>query len=93
MTAYLLNILDLLFTLHALSHGGVELNPLMRSVPIMIVSKVFVVGALCWWLGKRNEKIAKVGLWIVTVYFAMINAWHIWNLAPLFMGGAFLLKG
>jgi hypothetical protein len=45
MTAYLLNILDLLFTLHALSHGGVELNPLMRSVPIMIVSKIFVVGA------------------------------------------------
>lgn len=81
MTAYLLNILDLLFTLHALSHGGVELNPLMRSVPIMIVSKIFVVGALCWWLGKRQEKIAKVGLWIVTAYFAIINAWHIWNLA------------
>lgn len=81
MTAYILNLLDLAFTLHALSHGGVELNPLMRSVPIMIFSKIFVVGALCWWLGKRKEKIAKVGLWIVTAYFAMINAWHIWNLA------------
>ena len=81
MTAYLLNILDLFFTLHALSHGAVELNPLMQSVPIMIVSKIFVVGALCWWLGKRQEKIAKVGLWIVTAYFAIINAWHILNLA------------
>ena len=81
MTAYILNIFDLLFTLFALSHGAVELNPLMKSVPIMIVSKIFVVGALCWWLGKRQEKIAKVGLWIVTAYFAIINAWHIWNLA------------
>lgn len=81
MTAYLLNILDLLFTLHALRHGGVELNPLMQCVPIMIFCKVFLVGALCRWLGKRREKIAKVGLWIVTAYFAMINAWHIWNLA------------
>lgn len=80
MTAYLLNILDLLFTLHALSHGGVELNPLMRSVPIMIVSKIFVVGALCWWLSKREETIAKVGKWIVTAYFAIINAWHIYNI-------------
>ena len=93
MTAYILNLLDLFFTLHALSHGGVELNPLMRSVPSMIFSKVFVVGALCWWLGKRQEKIAKVGLWIATAYFGAIVLWHIWNLAPLFLGGALLLKG
>lgn len=85
MTAYLLNILDLLFTLHALSHGGVELNPLMRSVPIMIVSKIFVVGALCWWLGKREERTAKAGLTICTLYFAFINLWHIVNL--IYIGG------
>ena len=48
MTAYLLNLTDLAFTLHALSHGAVELNPLMRSVPVMIAYKVVGVGALCW---------------------------------------------
>ena len=85
MTAYLLNILDLLFTLHARSHGGVELNPLMRSVPIMIFSKIFVVGALCRWLGKRQEKIAKVGLRIIKAYFGAIVLWHIWNLAVVLM--------
>lgn len=83
MTAYLLNILDLLFTLHALSHGGVELNPLIRSVPIMIFSKIFVVGALCWWLGKREEKLAHTGLKICAVFFAVIDAWHLANLVQI----------
>ena len=83
MTAYLLNILDLLFTPHALSHGGVELNPLMRSVPIMIFSKIFVVGALCWWLGKRQEKIARIGLYICAVFFAAVDAWHLANLVQI----------
>ena len=35
MTAYLLNLLDLAFTLYALSHGATELNPAMRCVPIL----------------------------------------------------------
>ena len=47
MTAYTLNLLDLAFTLYALAHGGVELNPLMRCVPIMIAYKTVIVGALC----------------------------------------------
>ena len=37
MTAYTLNLFDLAFTLHALSNGGVELNPLMACVPVQIV--------------------------------------------------------
>lgn len=81
MTAYILNLFDLFFTLFALSHGAVELNPLMRNIPVMVVSKTIFVGLLIWWLRGRKEKIAKVSLWIVTVYFAIINAWHIWNLA------------
>lgn len=80
MAAYILNLFDLLFTLHALSHGAVELNPLMRSVPIMIFSKIFLVGALLWWLSKRDEPIAKKGLWIVTAYFGVIVLWHIDNI-------------
>ena len=80
MIAYILNLFDLFFTLHALSHGAEELNPLMRSVPIMIFSKIFVVGVLLWWLSKREETIAKVGLWIVTSYFGAIVLWHIYNI-------------
>jgi hypothetical protein len=83
--AYLLNLADLSFTLHALSHGAEELNPLMRSVPIMIFSKIIVVGALLWWLSKIEEPIAKKGLWIVTAYFGAIVLWHIYNLAVVLM--------
>lgn len=75
---YALNILDLLFTLHALSHGAVELNPLMRNVPFMVFYKVAVVGALLWWLRKR-----KVNLLPLTAVYAVVNLWHIVNIAAI----------
>lgn len=81
MTAYVLNISDLCFTLYALSHGAVELNPLMRCVPVMVVYKTVIVGALCWWLSRREEPLARYGLGISAVYFGAINVWHIVNLA------------
>ena len=37
---YTLNLIDLSLTLYALHHGGVELNPLMRSIPVMVGWKV-----------------------------------------------------
>ena len=72
---YALNILDLLFTLHALNNGGVELNPLMQNVPFMIFYKTIIIGALLWWLKKR-----KVNLLPLTVVYAVVNAWHIFNI-------------
>ena len=83
MTAYLLNLTDLAFTLHALSHGAVELNPLMRSVPVMIAYKVVGVGALCWWLARRREPLARLGLRIATIAFAAVDLFHIANIAVL----------
>lgn len=80
MRAYLLNILDLCFTLYALRHGAVELNPIMRCEPVMITYKLVVVGALLWWLSRRSEPVARRGLKICTVAFAMVNLWHILNL-------------
>ena len=80
MVAYILNLADLVFTLHALKHGAVELNPLMRCVPIMVIYKVFVVGALLRWLGKRKEKLARYGLGFLTALYGAVNVWHIWNL-------------
>lgn len=80
MTPYILNLLDLLFTLHALRHGGVELNPLMRCVPIMVVYKTIVVGALLRWLSRREEPVARLGLGVCTAVFAAVCLWHIVNL-------------
>jgi hypothetical protein len=83
--AYVLNLLDLAFTLHALGHGAVELNPLMRCVPVQIFYKVFVVGALLWWLSKRKERIAQLGLKTAAVVFAAVDLWHIVNLAIIWL--------
>lgn len=80
MTPYILNLLDLLFTLHALRHGAEELNPLMRCVPIMVFYKTIVVGALCWWLSRREEPVARRGLGICTAVFTAVCLWHIVNL-------------
>lgn len=78
---YLLNILDLALTLHALRHGAVELNPLMRNIPVMVVFKVVVVGLLCLFLYSRPEPLARWGLRIGTAAFAAVNIWHIVNIA------------
>lgn len=78
MTAYLLNLLDLSFTLYALSHGATELNPLMRNATFMIAYKVIVVGALLGWLSERKERF---GIIVCTAVFAVVDVWHIVNLA------------
>lgn len=80
---YLLNLTDLIFTLHAIRHGGVELNPLLQSIPFMIFYKVIVLGILCWWLGKREEPIAHIGLIGCAVYYGAVNLWHIVNIAAV----------
>ena len=81
MTIYVLNLFDLLLTLHALKHGAVELNPLMRNIPVMVFVKVVVVGVLCLFLEIRPEPLARRGLRIGTVAFALVNIWHIVNIA------------
>ena len=83
---YTLNLLDLLFTLHALSHGAVELNPLLRCVPIMIAYKVIIVGALLWWLEERKERVAEIGRQFITAAYLAVVVWHITN---IIFGGAF----
>ena len=74
MTTYLLNLLDLLFTLYALPFGVRELNPLMQSIPFMIFYKVIIVGIACYIL--RNKRL----LWICAAVYAVLDLWHIYNL-------------
>ena len=80
MTLYLLNLADLFFTIHALRHGAVELNPFMQSIPVMTIFKVFVVGFWIWVLTKVNSRLARFGLNVCTAVFAVVNAWHIYNI-------------
>lgn len=80
MILYTLNLLDLAFTLYALRHGAVELNPLMQCVPVMVAHKTLVTGALCLWLSKRTEPLARYGLWLITAVYAGICGWHLINI-------------
>lgn len=83
MTTYLLNLLDLALTLLALQLGCTELNPLMRSVPVMVAYKVIGVWVLCWWLSHRRERIARWALSICTLVYVLTNINHIVNLVVI----------
>lgn len=80
MIAYVLNLLDLFCTLWALRHGAVELNPLMRSVPVMVGYKVVIVGALLWWLSRQRERAARYALYVAAVVYGAVDVYHIINI-------------
>lgn len=80
IAAYTLNLLDLFCTLWALRHGAVELNPLMRSVPVMVCYKVIIVWALLWWLSLRRERSARYALYIAAVVYGAVDVYHIINI-------------
>lgn len=74
MTTYLLNLLDLLFTLYALSLGAMKLNPLMQNELVMIAYKLVVVGIACYLL--RGKRILR----FTAALYAVVDLWHIYNL-------------
>lgn len=80
MIAYTLNLLDLFFTFWALRHGAVELNPLMRSVPVMVGYKVVIVGALLWWLSHQREQAARYALSVAAVVYGAVDLYHVINI-------------
>ena len=82
---YALNLIDLACTLYALRLGVTELNPLMRCVPVMVVYKVIIVGALLCWLSRRTERAAKVGLRICTAVYAALDLYHL--ICLIWIGG------
>ena len=85
MWVYLLNLLDLACTLYALRIGAMELNPLMESIPAMVVYKLVVVGALLWWLSRQRGRLVRVGLNICTVVYATLDLYHLISL--IWIGG------
>ena len=87
MTAYILNLFDLVCTLYALNFGAEELNPLMQNVYFMIFYKIVVIGVLLLWLGSRQERIAKVGLLICTAAYALLAVYHIFYAVSILRTG------
>ena len=87
MAAYLLNLLDLGFTIHALSHGAAELNPVAYAMyaahPMIYATyKIIVVGALLWVLHRLREyRPPRFGLKVATAVFAVVDLWHSVNIA------------
>lgn len=78
--AYALNLLDLFCTLWALHHGAVELNPLMRSVEVMVGYKVVIVWVLLWWLSTRRERAARYALYVAAAVYGAVDVYHIINI-------------
>lgn len=78
--AYALNLIDLFCTLWALRYGAVELNPLMRSVPVMVCYKVGAVWGLLWWLSTRRERAARYALCAAAAIYGAVDVYHIINI-------------
>lgn len=85
VTLYALNLVDLACTLCALHLGAIELNPLMQSVPVMVVYKLAVVGLLAAWLSRRREKLARIGLRLCTMAYTILACYHV--ICLLLIGG------
>lgn len=78
--AYALNLIDLSCTLWALRRGAVEMNPLMRSVPVMVGYKVVIVGALLWWLSRQRERAARYALYVAAAVYGAVDVYHMINI-------------
>ena len=80
MTAYALNLFDMLCTLYAQSIGCAELNPLMQSVPVLVVYKLVVVGLLAAWLSRQRERAARYALYVAAAVYGAVDVYHMINI-------------
>ena len=78
--AYALNLIDLFCTLWALRHGAVELNPLMRSVTVMVGYKVVIVWGLLWWLSRQRKRAARYALYVAAAVYGAVDVYHMINI-------------
>ena len=90
MTVYILNLLDMAITLHALEHGARELNPIVNWMigvhPLLFVfSKVVLVGVVLWWLNRESqtEPLARWGMKFLTGLYWLLTLWHFVNLVAV----------
>jgi hypothetical protein len=86
MVAYILNIVDMLFTMYVISDGGIELNPIVNTIleydgVLFAFLKIVVAGVLLLWLERKAKlyKVARQGLFAITIFYAILVLWHIVN--------------
>lgn len=77
ITVIALNWADLVCTLVALRGGGVELNPLMRSVVTMVWYKIAIVPLLVLVLAWQGTKEARRALGICAGVYGAVCLWHV----------------
>jgi hypothetical protein len=76
---YVLNLFDLFCTLCALRIGVKELNPFIQNTPFMVFYKIVIVGVLLWWLQKRPERVARLGLWCLAAVNIILSIYHVYE--------------
>jgi hypothetical protein len=83
VSAFLLNVLDALFTLIWVRGGGAERNPLMDRLlqsgdQVFLNVKLFIAGvAFVWLMAHKNFRVARVGLWLLVAIYAALLFYHI----------------
>ena len=82
MTAYILNLFDLVSTLLALSHGAVEMNPIVAFCitlhPMLYLLVKLAMLPLCMWLKGKKSYTAVCVVYAIFVVnnFAVIYLMH-----------------
>ena len=80
---YILNLIDLFFTMIALRIGVEEMNPLMCSLSITIIYKVIIVKVLLQFLSNRKERIVKYALYFSALLYMILDIYHVVNIFVL----------
>jgi hypothetical protein len=84
-----LNFLDAWFTVYFLSHGGIELNPLVQHILgwgtwSFIVAKSVGIGVCCIVLTiTKNFWISRIGIGVVFGGYLLLFGWHLYLLSLL----------
>ena len=82
------NIVDAVCTVNAISHGAVELNPVMAallelgSVPFLVIKISMILVFTAWLYLSRyaNERIVGIGAYISTFFYGCLFVYHMYVL-------------
>ena len=80
---YILNLLDLIFTLVLFQFGAVELNPLLQNPAVMIIVKVIVVGVILYLIAKFPTRIGEIGVKFLIGLYSLVILWHFYCFATV----------
>lgn len=77
LIVYLLNLLDLVFTLVAINNGAYELNPLFSSISFMFFYKVIIIGIATMLLKKINNRLCKTLTVTLIGIYSILVVYHL----------------